>query len=135
MAQLGESVTEGQIAGWLKKAGDAVERYEPIVEVVTDKVNAEVRSPIAGTLTELVANEGDTVAVGELICVMAPRPEESMTEAKPDEKAAAPDEPEPRVLAGALEIENARYDALPDQSATTVRARATPAVRRLAREN
>src|SRR5258708_36025034 len=112
MPQLGESVTEGQIARWLKKAGDAVERYEPIVEVVTDNVNAEVPSPIAGTLTELVANEGDTVAVGELICVIAPRPEESMTGAKPEEKAAAHDEPEPQSLAGALQSADGRYDAL-----------------------
>src|SRR5258708_7904357 len=102
MPQLGESVTEGQIARWLKKAGDVVERYEPIVEVVTDKVNAEVPSPIAGTLTELVANEGDTVAVGELICVIAPRVDASTSEAKTEERPALTDEPEPRVLAGAL---------------------------------
>jgi 2-oxoisovalerate dehydrogenase E2 component (dihydrolipoyl transacylase) len=68
MPQLGESVTEGTIAKWLKKPGDPVSKYEPICEVSTDKVNAEVPSTIEGTMVELVAEEGATVSVGDLIC-------------------------------------------------------------------
>jgi len=61
MPQLGESVAEGTIGRWLKKPGDRVEKYEPLVEVVTDKVNAEVPSPFAGTLTAILVEEGATV--------------------------------------------------------------------------
>ncbi len=61
MPQLGESVAEGTIGKWLKQVGDSVELGEPIVEVVTDKVNAEVPSPFAGTLTQILVGEGQTV--------------------------------------------------------------------------
>ena len=61
MPQLGESVAEGTIGKWLKKPGDHVAKYEPIVEVITDKVNAEVPSPFEGTLTEILVQEGETV--------------------------------------------------------------------------
>ena len=61
MPQLGESVAEGTIGRWLKKVGDRIEKYEPIVEVVTDKVNAEVPSPFDGVLTAILAEEGATV--------------------------------------------------------------------------
>ncbi len=64
MPQLGESVAEGTIGSWLKKLGDRVEKYEPLVEVVTDKVNAEVPSPFAGTLTAILVEEGTTVLNG-----------------------------------------------------------------------
>ncbi|WP_170007598.1 dihydrolipoamide acetyltransferase family protein [Bacillus fonticola] len=68
MPQLGESVTEGTISNWLVKPGDYVNKYDPIAEVMTDKVNAEVPSSFTGTITELVGNEGETLAVGEVIC-------------------------------------------------------------------
>jgi pyruvate/2-oxoglutarate dehydrogenase complex dihydrolipoamide acyltransferase (E2) component len=61
MPQLGESVAEGTIGKWLKNVGDHVDKYEPIVEVITDKVNAEVPSPFEGTLTEILVKEGETV--------------------------------------------------------------------------
>ena len=61
MPQLGESVAEGTIGRWLKQPGDTVAKYEPLVEVITDKVNAEVPSPFAGVLTEILAEEGATV--------------------------------------------------------------------------
>jgi 2-oxoisovalerate dehydrogenase E2 component (dihydrolipoyl transacylase) len=61
MPQLGESVAEGTIGRWLKKTGDRVEKYEPLVEVITDKVNAEVPSPFAGVLTAILVEEGATV--------------------------------------------------------------------------
>ncbi|GEL77394.1 dihydrolipoamide acetyltransferase family protein [Tenuibacillus multivorans] len=68
MPQLGESVTEGTISSWLVGVGDQVNKYDPIAEVMTDKVNAEVPSSYTGKITELVAQEGDTIEVGELIC-------------------------------------------------------------------
>ncbi|MFD2639612.1 dihydrolipoamide acetyltransferase family protein [Piscibacillus salipiscarius] len=68
MPQLGESVTEGTISSWLVGVGDEVNKYDPIAEVMTDKVNAEVPSSFTGTIKDLVANEGDTIQVGELIC-------------------------------------------------------------------
>ncbi|MBD0837060.1 2-oxo acid dehydrogenase subunit E2, partial [Aestuariibaculum suncheonense] len=68
MPQLGESVTEGTISKWLVQPGDTVKKYDPLAEVMTDKVNAEVPSSFSGTIKELVAGEGDTLSVGELIC-------------------------------------------------------------------
>src|SRR5215467_1876646 len=67
MPQLGESVTEGTVDRWLKKEGEFVKRDEPIVEVVTDKVNAEIPSPFEGTLVKIEVEEGVTVAVGTLL--------------------------------------------------------------------
>jgi 2-oxoisovalerate dehydrogenase E2 component (dihydrolipoyl transacylase) len=71
MPQLGESVTEGTISKWLVKVGDQVKKYDPICEVTTDKVNAEVPSTHTGTITEIVVPDGETVAVGTLICYVA----------------------------------------------------------------
>ncbi|MDP4691878.1 MAG: dihydrolipoyllysine-residue succinyltransferase, partial [Ilumatobacteraceae bacterium] len=70
LPQLGETVTEGTITKWFKKVGDAVALDEPLFEVSTDKVDTEVPSPIAGTLTEVRAKEGDTVPVGAVIAVV-----------------------------------------------------------------
>lgn len=70
MPQLGESVTEGTISKWLVAVGDTVNKYEPIAEVMTDKVNAEIPSSFTGKIMQLVADEGETLAVGEVICVI-----------------------------------------------------------------
>src|SRR5713226_9348867 len=67
MPQLGESVTEGTVDKWLKNEGDFVKRDEPIVEVVTDKVNAEIPSPFEGKLVKITAAQGETVQVGSVI--------------------------------------------------------------------
>src|SRR6478609_388773 len=64
---LGESITEGTLAEWLKKPGEAVKVDEPIASLETDKVSVEVPSPVAGVLTEQLAQEGDNVAVGAVI--------------------------------------------------------------------
>jgi pyruvate/2-oxoglutarate dehydrogenase complex dihydrolipoamide acyltransferase (E2) component len=64
---LGESITEGTLAQWLKKPGEAVAQDEPIASLETDKVSVEVPSPVAGTLSETLFNEGDTVEVGAII--------------------------------------------------------------------
>ncbi len=70
MPQLGESVAEGVIGKWLKNEGDQVAKDEPIVEVITDKVNAEIPSPVAGTLEKIAQPEGATVAVGQEIAII-----------------------------------------------------------------
>ena len=70
LPQLGETVTEGTITRWFKKVGDTVAADEPLFEVSTDKVDTEVPSPVAGTLTEIRVQEGDTVAVGTVIAVV-----------------------------------------------------------------
>src|SRR4029077_9493782 len=64
MPQLGESVTEGTIERWLVKEGDKVEQYDPLFEVVTDKVHAEVPAEVAGTITKIIVGDGQTVKVG-----------------------------------------------------------------------
>src|SRR6478672_5311824 len=104
MPQLGESVAEGTIGKWLKKPGDHVDKYEPIVEVITDKVNAEVPSPYEGTLTEILVQEGETVPNNTEIAVIegagesagatdqAPAPV-ATAEATADEPAAKAPEP------------------------------------------
>jgi 2-oxoisovalerate dehydrogenase E2 component (dihydrolipoyl transacylase) len=70
MPQLGESVTEGTISKWLVSVGDTVNKYDPLAEVMTDKVNAEVPSSFSGKIVELIANEGDTLEVGSIICTI-----------------------------------------------------------------
>ena len=95
MPQLGESVTEGTISTWLVKPGDHVQKYDPIAEVMTDKVNAEVPSSYTGTIQELLFEEGETVPVGELICSIQtegegnepkPKEEQEVKPAEADEK-------------------------------------------------
>src|ERR1700685_4508519 len=70
MPQLGETVTEGTITRWFKQVGDSVARDEPLFEVSTDKVDSEVPSPAAGTVTELLVPEGDPVPVGARLPVI-----------------------------------------------------------------
>ncbi|MGQ9611561.1 MAG: dihydrolipoamide acetyltransferase family protein [Chloroflexus sp.] len=72
MPQLGESVTEGTVGRWLKRPGDPVAKYEPLLEVVTDKVDTEVPAPEAGVLHEILVPEGETVRVGTVIARLAP---------------------------------------------------------------
>src|SRR5918999_5343990 len=84
MPQMGESVTEGTVLGWLKAVGDQVEADEPLVEISTDKVDAEVPAPATGTLTKIVAEPDSTVAVGAVL-----------GEIEADGNGAAPAEPAP----------------------------------------
>ncbi|HET7677073.1 MAG TPA: dihydrolipoamide acetyltransferase family protein [Candidatus Limnocylindrales bacterium] len=165
MPQLGESVAEGTIGKWLKKVGDHVDKYEPIVEVITDKVNAEVPSPFEGTLTAILVQEGETVPNNAEIAVIdgageagaeaatAPAPTTATTAAP---AAAGNGRAEPTVLgtghgpAGSDErpVEEMRpaASAASAPAATTAPPAAqapaqrydgpvTPAVRRLAREH
>src|SRR5438034_8402684 len=93
MPQLGESITEGTISKWLKKPGDQVKKYEGLVEVITDKVNAEIPAPLAGVLKEIKVKEGATVTVGTEIAVI----EESAAVTQRPAPAAAPSVPSPAV--------------------------------------
>ncbi len=70
MPQMGESIAEGTIVRWVKKVGDRVDRDEPLFEISTDKVDAEIPSPAAGVLTEIRAKEGETVAVNDIVAVI-----------------------------------------------------------------
>ena len=71
MPQMGESIVEGTITKWLKQPGDRVEKDEPLFEISTDKVDAEIPSPVAGTLTEIKTPEGETVAINTVVAVIA----------------------------------------------------------------
>ncbi len=70
MPQMGESITEGTITKWLKKPGDSVQRDEPLFEISTDKVDAEIPSPAAGTLAEIKVPEGSTVQINTVVCTI-----------------------------------------------------------------
>src|ERR1035441_10383233 len=71
MPQMGESIFEGTITKWLKKQGDAVQKDEPLFEISTDKVDAEIPSPAAGILSEIRAAEGATVEINKVVAVIA----------------------------------------------------------------
>src|SRR5690606_35362269 len=103
MPQMGESIAEGTVSVWLKKVGDQVERDEPIMEISTDKVDAEIPSPAAGVLAQIVVQEGQTVEVGTIVAyieteagaaaAVSPSPEPSLPEAavgQPEVPAASP---------------------------------------------
>lgn len=97
MPELGESVTEGTITQWLKSVGDKVEVDEPLLEVSTDKVDTEIPSPVAGTLVEILADEDDTVEVGDVIARIGdgsgkPAKKEEPKKEKSEDKSSEKDE-------------------------------------------
>lgn len=152
MPQLGESVTEGTVEKWLKSEGDFVKRDEPIVEVVTDKVNAEIPSPFEGKLVKISVTEGETVLVGAVIAQIetaaaagaatapapaaptkpsaAPHPEVPAAPAP----APAPPAPTPAPAAAAAPAA-APPPAMAPSGGDGERARLSPAVRKLAAEH
>src|SRR5512146_3391591 len=152
MPQLGESVAEGTIGKWLKQPGDHVDKYEPLVEVITDKVNAEAPSPFEGVLRDILAEEGATVPNNAEIAVIETADEGSPAASAPSPApaaapAAAPaPAPAPAVAstpvsrpvahgpAGSDERPVAGTIAAPPADADPD-ARMTPAVRRLLREH
>ena len=95
MPQMGESIAEGTITKWLKKVGERVERDEPLFEISTDKVDAEIPSPAAGTLTEVRFKEGETVEVNTVIAVLDGNPASATAEAPAKAEAPAPPAPAP----------------------------------------
>lgn len=89
MPQLGESVTEGTLERWLVKPGDVVQKYDPLAEVITDKVNAEIPSSFSGVVEQLIVQEGTTVAVGTTVCTIQTNGEATA----PVAEVAAPEQP------------------------------------------
>ncbi|HET9613603.1 MAG TPA: dihydrolipoamide acetyltransferase family protein [Candidatus Limnocylindrales bacterium] len=108
MPQLGESVAEGTIGKWLKQPGDTVEKYEPLLEVITDKVNAEVPSPFAGVLREILVEEGATVPNNAEIAVIETADEGGAAAATPPVALEAAGGPEAE---GTVEVEPRNVDA------------------------
>jgi 2-oxoglutarate dehydrogenase E2 component (dihydrolipoamide succinyltransferase) len=138
MPQMGESIAEGTITKWLKKVGDAVQRDEPLFEISTDKVDAEIPAPAAGTLLEIRHGEGETVTVGTVVGVLgsadgavvsapvaapAPEPEAPKTMA-----AVAAAAPAPPVVASGKPLSEQSLEELR-------RTRSSPLVRNIAKEH
>ena len=90
MPQMGESIAEGTVSRWLKTVGDRVEVDEPILEISTDKVDAEIPSPSGGVLVEITVPEGETVEVGTIVGVIDPASDGAAGGAAPTEVAGAP---------------------------------------------
>ncbi|WP_404428564.1 dihydrolipoamide acetyltransferase family protein [Sutcliffiella horikoshii] len=130
MPQLGESVTEGTISRWIVSVGDKVNKYDPLAEVMTDKVNAEIPSSFTGTIKELVAEDGDTLAVGEIICYIE-------TEGGGDAEATAdaPKEESTPAAAASAKAEAPTTPAAQEDADAPNKRRYSPAVLRLAQEN
>jgi len=137
LPELGESVTEGTVTRWLKAVGDDVAVDEPLLEVSTDKVDTEIPSPVAGTLSEIKVAEDETVAVGAELAVISDAPEAGASAPKPDDagasRATAPDAPPPQAGSpGAPDAGAAPPPAAPPQAAapqppTPARPATTPA--------
>src|SRR5438552_17463851 len=98
MPQLGESVTEGTVDRWLKREGELVRRDEPIVEVVTDKVNAEIPSPVEGRLVRIKVAPGETVPIGAALAELEVEGAsvDAEEQAEPEAEAATQPRAEPR---------------------------------------
>lgn len=129
MPQLGESVTEGTITAWLVQPGDHVEQYDPIAEVLTDKVTAEIPSSFTGTIKEILVEADVTVPVGEVICTMETAGEATTPAPEAETEKSAPT-PEPVVEAKAAPAAPVAAPAAP----TGDRARYSPVVLRLSQE-
>ncbi len=143
MPQLGESVTEGTLGAWLKQIGERVEKFDPLVEVETDKVSSEIPSPVAGILVEILIDSDSTVPVGTVICRIdesgdasgparvESRPETLVDEASPVAQNGAI---APGVLNGNGSYQPRREGSIPDEM-ELLRARSSPVVRRIAEEH
>ena len=144
MPQMGESIAEGTIVRWIKKVGDQVDQDEPLFEITTDKVDAEIPSPAAGILTEITAKEGDTVSVNSVVGTIqvageVPAPASARTGAA---KAAASTQPQgdgqPASADTTAPAPAPQASAVPSKAAEPQdehRHKSSPLVRRIAREN
>jgi len=144
MPQMGESIAEGTIVRWIKKVGDAVDRDEPLFEISTDKVDAEIPAPAAGVLTEIKVNEGETVAVNSVVATIGAASEISKQEplgSAPPPAAPSLDSVVPRDVdappakpAATPRKTNGRTAAKPSEDDSR-KQRSSPLVRRIARDN
>jgi len=148
MPQMGESIAEGTVSKWLKQLGETVERDEPILEISTDKVDAEIPAPAAGTLVAVEVQEGETVEVGTIVAYIddeggAPEAAEAPAEEAPAETPAPEAEPEPAPAAASAESSDGSDDSsdASDESSEAetaddrLRTRSTPVVRKIAEEH
>src|SRR5690349_11989468 len=93
MPQMGESIAEGTIVRWIKKVGDKVDRDEPLFEISTDKVDAEIPSPAAGVISEIRVKEGETVPVNSVVAVIGGAAASAAAPAAASSPAPAPPAP------------------------------------------
>src|SRR5260221_5131456 len=129
MPQMGESIAEGTIVRWIKKVGDNVDRDEPLFEISTDKVDAEIPSPGAGVLTEIKVKEGETVPVNSVVAVIG-----GISLGAPREAPTPTTSEMPEAVVG--QPEAAVASAAPADAATVDRHhRSSPLVRRIAKEH
>jgi pyruvate dehydrogenase E2 component (dihydrolipoamide acetyltransferase) len=126
MPQMGESITEGTITKWLKKVGDTVQRDEPIFEISTDKVDAEIPSPVAGVLSEIKVPEGSTVQINTVVAVIGGAAGKPAAPAAPAPAKAAP---------AAAPAPSAPAAAAPAAASEGERVRSSPLVRKIAKDN
>ena len=129
MPQMGESIFEGTITKWLKKVGDAVEKDEPLFEISTDKVDAEIPSSVAGVLTEIKADEGETVQINAVVAVIGGAVTESTAE------QAAKSSPEPTKGLDTTAAPGAPQTQLVVPQDPDRRVRSSPLVRKIAKEH
>ncbi|MGK9044044.1 2-oxoglutarate dehydrogenase complex dihydrolipoyllysine-residue succinyltransferase [Mammaliicoccus vitulinus] len=130
--ELAESITEGTIAEWLKSVGDQVEKGENIVELETDKVNVEVISEVSGVLSEIKAEEGETVEVGSVIAVVSDGETQSTSN---DSKETEKQEEPPKEDAAQAEAPSPKQEEKEEsETSSNDRVQATPSARKLARE-
>jgi pyruvate dehydrogenase E2 component (dihydrolipoamide acetyltransferase) len=140
MPQMGESIFEGTITKWLKKPGDKVQRDEPLFEISTDKVDAEIPSPTSGVLQEIKVTEGNTVQVNTVVGSIAADGEAAAAPAKPTATKAAEAAPTPAKSAApappvAMTPEPTAAAESHEEEGDGDRTRSSPLVRRLARDN
>jgi 2-oxoglutarate dehydrogenase E2 component (dihydrolipoamide succinyltransferase) len=102
MPQMGESIAEGTVVRWIKKIGDTVDRDEPLFEISTDKVDAEIPSPVAGVLTEIRVKEGETVSINSVVAVIGQTGEAAATPAAQTPPAGAPPKASPQADGAAV---------------------------------
>src|SRR5438876_9826184 len=145
MPQMGESIFEGTITKWLKKPGDKVERDEPLFEISTDKVDAEIPSPSAGVLKEIKVGEGQTVPIQTVVGVIdaagsaaassAPSPAKMAAPAPAPVKAPVAAAPAPAISRPAASAPTAAPAAAASSSSSGERIHSSPLVRRMAKEH
>jgi pyruvate dehydrogenase E2 component (dihydrolipoamide acetyltransferase) len=138
MPQMGESIAEGTIVRWMKRVGDKVDRDEPLFEISTDKVDAEIPSPAAGIVAEIRAKEGETVPVNSIVAVIGPAPAETVVSAAPPPAVTPPPlvAPKPALsVTPAAQTASAPRQPLAQSSDDLVRERSSPLVRKIAKEH
>jgi pyruvate dehydrogenase E2 component (dihydrolipoamide acetyltransferase) len=135
MPQMGESIVEGTITKWLKKPGDKVQRDEPLFEISTDKVDAEIPAPASGVLQEIKVTEGTTVGVNTVVGTIAVDGEAAASPAKPAQAPAPPAKEEKKEERKPAAAPAPPATAEPVQESEDEEARSSPLVRKIAREH